>query len=62
VPGLRLVSRELTNSAKLDDRLPEAIEFANFLKDSKGYEQVSILGYCWGIYMSTHGDSSVADT
>jgi dienelactone hydrolase len=38
----------LTDRAKLDDRLPEAIEFANHLKDSKGYSKVSILGYCWG--------------
>jgi len=38
----------LTDRAKLDDRLPEAIEFANHLRDSKGYSKVSILGYCWG--------------
>lgn len=34
--------------AKLDDRLPEVIEFAEFLKKEKGYTKVSIIGYCWG--------------
>lgn len=33
-------------SAKLDDRLPEVLDFAKELQ--KSYEKVSILGYCWG--------------
>jgi hypothetical protein len=32
--------------AKLDDRLPEVVEFAKGLK--KEYETVSLMGYCWG--------------
>ena len=42
------VESGLSGRAKLDDRLPEAIDFANHLKESKGYSKVSILGYCWG--------------
>ena len=45
------------NSAKLEDRLPEAIDFANFLKESKGYTEVSILGYCWGMSIIRGGPS-----
>lgn len=37
---------KLTSRAKLDDRLPEVVKFAEELK--KKYKTVSILGYCWG--------------
>lgn len=33
-------------TAKLDERLPEVLDFAKELQ--KSYEKVSILGYCWG--------------
>jgi dienelactone hydrolase len=32
--------------AKLDDRLPEVVEFAKGLKNE--FETVSLMGYCWG--------------
>jgi hypothetical protein len=35
--------------ARLDDRLPEVVEFAKGLK--KEYETVSLMGYCWGEYL-----------
>ncbi|WVR07551.1 hypothetical protein IAU60_004593 [Kwoniella sp. DSM 27419] len=34
--------------AKLEDRLPEVVEFAKALKKDHGIDKVSILGYCWG--------------
>ncbi|WWC95014.1 hypothetical protein V866_001866 [Kwoniella sp. B9012] len=34
--------------AKLDDRLPEVLNFAKSLKKDHGINRVSILGYCWG--------------
>ncbi|KAK6909275.1 hypothetical protein I203_103292 [Kwoniella mangroviensis CBS 8507] len=34
--------------AKLDDRLPEVLNFAKALKKDHGINRVSILGYCWG--------------
>ncbi|RSH91368.1 hypothetical protein EHS25_009667 [Saitozyma podzolica] len=33
-------------TAKLDDRLPEVVEFAKGLKNE--FETVSLMGYCWG--------------
>nr|XP_019001294.1 uncharacterized protein I203_05999 [Kwoniella mangroviensis CBS 8507]OCF64755.1 hypothetical protein I203_05999 [Kwoniella mangroviensis CBS 8507] len=35
-------------TAKLDDRLPEVLNFAKALKKDHGINRVSILGYCWG--------------
>nr|XP_019010459.1 uncharacterized protein I206_04928 [Kwoniella pini CBS 10737]OCF49240.1 hypothetical protein I206_04928 [Kwoniella pini CBS 10737] len=35
-----------SGTAKLDDRLPEVLNFAQTLK--KDHKRVSILGYCWG--------------
>lgn len=37
----------LTIRAKIEDRLPEVLKFAEELK-GKGFKTVSILGYCWG--------------
>ncbi|WVR00072.1 hypothetical protein IAU59_007214 [Kwoniella sp. CBS 9459] len=34
--------------AKLDDRLPEVLDFAKALKKDHGFSRVYILGYCWG--------------
>lgn len=41
-----MLKDKLTPRAKLDDRLPEVVKFAEELK--KKYKTVSILGYCWG--------------
>lgn len=38
----------LTDRAKLDDRLPEVVKFAEWLKDKYKFKTISILGYCWG--------------
>lgn len=38
-------------SAKITDRQPEVVKFAEGLK-KEGYEKVSLLGYCWGRILS----------
>lgn len=35
------------NRAKISDRQPEIVKFAEGLKKD-GYERVSLIGYCWG--------------
>ncbi|BEI89633.1 uncharacterized protein CcaverHIS019_0209950 [Cutaneotrichosporon cavernicola] len=41
-----LLKKFFETTAKISDRLPEVIKFAQHLK--KDYKTVSILGYCWG--------------
>ncbi|WVQ84576.1 hypothetical protein IAT38_006730 [Cryptococcus sp. DSM 104549] len=40
------LSKFFAGTAKIDDRLPEVLEFAKSLK--RDHSKVSILGYCWG--------------
>ncbi|WVN87541.1 uncharacterized protein L203_102724 [Cryptococcus depauperatus CBS 7841] len=42
----KLLQEFLATTAKLEDRLPEIIDFAKDLK--KSFVKVSIMGYCWG--------------
>ncbi|KAL7419172.1 hypothetical protein Q5752_006008 [Cryptotrichosporon argae] len=35
-------------TAKLEDRLEDAVKFAKFLKKEYSFASISILGYCWG--------------
>ncbi|KAL1413288.1 hypothetical protein Q8F55_001044 [Vanrija albida] len=35
-------------TANLEKRLPEVFKFAEYLKNERGFQSVSLLGYCWG--------------
>ncbi|ORY35779.1 dienelactone hydrolase [Naematelia encephala] len=41
------LSKFFAGTAKIEDRLPEVLEFGKYLKE-KGFKKVSILGYCYG--------------
>jgi hypothetical protein len=47
IKGALLDMRADKFRAKITDRQPEVVEFAEGLKKD-GFEKVSLLGYCWG--------------
>lgn len=48
------------HSAKLDDRQPELVKFAEYIKKQTDVQKIGVQGYCWGgkmVLLSAHSDS-----